>query len=833
MLNLDYTHQMKHILFFLTICISFSSNPLAAQQRRSPGAQKGPLIKGKVSGVLVDSLSGEKLEFASVAVVSSKDQKVINGTLTDAEGEFKVPEIPLGTYQLRVTFIGYQTKFVEEVTLTPKKPDTDLGKIMLSPADVQLDEVEITSERAVIENKVDRIVYNADQDITTVGGTAEDVLRKVPLLSVDINGNVSLRGNSNVQILMNGKPSGMFANSVADAIKMIPADEIKSVEVITTPGAKYDAEGSGGIINIITKKKSISGISGTFTGSVGNLQNNANLSINAGKGRFGLNGGANMYHSWPRDSRTTFIREDQVANGLRVLDQEGITESSRTGFFGRFGMFYDLNAYNSFSSDVNFRGFQSDRDGFNDAILTSPTLNQMYRQNQVTDDLRTGYDWNTAYTRTFSKKDQEFSIATQVSGNISNTDISLERLSDDPSLLLREDSENDGDNLEVTLQTDYTHPITEKIKLEVGVKTILRDIDSDYLFRVFDGDTDAFEFDPSRSNSFDYDQDVYAGYVSFNINVGEKYTLQAGTRYERTDIAGQFSDGSNSFTNDYDNILPSIILNRKLKNFSNAKISYNQRIQRPSLFFINPFVNTADRRNISFGNPTLSPEITHQIELGYNTFVKGVAINAALYYRRTEDIIESILTVNEEGISITTYDNVGQNNSIGLNFFGSATIKKIWTLRGGFDLYTYDGSGVINGVEVSNTNILYRINANSSFKLPKGLRLEFFGFFNSPRQTLQGTNPSFWLYNLALKKDLFKERGSVGLTFIDPFNKFKNFNSDIEGDTFFQRTTFRLPFRSIGINFSYQFGKLDFKPQRRNTNKINNTDTKSGEQGDF
>ncbi len=823
-----YLHMKQAILVFTLLMVQ-----LALLAQGPPGGRGGfsqtPKIKGKITGELVDSLSNQALEYASIAVFKPKAEKAVNGTMSETDGKFKVAEVPIGTYEVRISFIGYEPKTISNVELTPKSPDVDLGKIMLVATGVQLDEVEITSERAIIENKVDKIVYNAEQDITTVGGSAEDVLRKVPLLSVDINGNVSLRGNSNIQILMNGKPSGMFANNVADAIKMIPADEIKSVEVITTPGAKYDGEGSGGIINIITKKKTISGIAGNFTGSLGNLQNRANLSINAGKGRFGLNGNASLFHGWPRDARNYFYREDEVPNGLRILEQEGTTESYRTGLFGRFGMFYDMNAYNSFSSDFNLRGFNSVNDGIINALFTGPTINQEYAQDQDARNLRSGYDWNASYTKTTSKKGQEFSIATQVSGNLSTTDNELERTSElNPELYLRENSENDGNNLEVTLQTDYVHPFNDKLKMEVGLKSILRDIDSDFQFFEFEEGSEISTLDPTRSNLFDYDQDVYAAYLSFNINLGEKYSIQAGTRYEKTEIAGQFEDGSLDFSNDYDNILPSIIISRKLKNFSNLKLSYNQRIQRPSLFFINPFVNNIDQRNISFGNPDLAPEITHQIELGYNTFVKGIALNGAVYYRRTEDIIESVLSVDEEGISTTTYQNVGENNSFGLNFFGSGTVKKIWTIRGGFDLFTYDGSGIINGQEVSNTGLLYRINLNQNVKLPKGFIAEMFGFFNSPRQTLQGTRASFWIYSFAFKKEIFNEKGSVGLTFVEPFNKYKNFDSDFEGDGFRQITEFRIPFRSFGVNFSYRFGKLDFQQQRRRNNRINNNDAKDG-----
>jgi len=310
--------------------------------------------------------------------------------------------------------------------------------------------------------------------------------------------------------------------------------------------------------------------------------------------------------------------------------------------------------------------------------------------------------------------------------------------------------------------------------------------------------------------------------------------LTAGARYEHTTYGGDFDSGEvEKFSDKYDNFLPSIILSRKLKGFSSIKVSYNKRIQRPSLFYINPYPEVSDRRNTTAGNPFLLPEITHQFDLSYNTFVKGTVLYASIYYKYTNDAIESILTpmqINDSTvISNTSFSNIGTRENIGLNVFSSKTIK-FWTIRGNINASQYSGKGILNGEEVKASAIVYQAFVSSSFQLKKGWKAEMWGFWNSPRQTLQGFNPSFSMYSVGVKKDLWGKRGSIGLNIIDPFNETKNFRTKLEGDNFSQTSNFGLPFRSFGINFSYKFGKLDFKAKSRKSS-IKNDDQKQGDGG--
>ena len=813
----------------LAVTFLLMSGSLFAQWGPPGGGGSG--ITGKITGNVVDSTSGEIVEFATVALRFQDSSKDINGGITGDKGQFKITDVKPGKYDLLISFVGYKTKTISGIELTPRKPDYDLGVINLGGNAVLLDQIEVVGQAALIENKVDRIVYNAEQDATSQGGDATDVLRKVPMLSVDIEGNVSLRGSSQVRILLNGKPSGMFSNNVADALKMFPADQIKSVEVITTPGAKYDGEGTGGIINIVTKKKNVEGYSGSISGSVGTRQNRGSVNLNASKGRFGLNGSGGAYYSWPQNAPIEFLRTDRVGEGQRTFSQIGSSETSRLGFWGKAGAYYDINAYNSVNTSFFLRGYTFDRNGFQDAVISNPTLSlsELYRRATSGDQLRSGYDWNTDYTRTFKDSEKEFSIAVQVSGENSDDANIIDQTSENSAFTNREKQDNDGLNLETTFQVDYTHPISEKVKWEVGGKGVLRNIDSDYKYDVFDPDFSEFRRDGARSNFFNYKQDVYAGYSSFTVQLPKDYTMIAGLRYERTSIIGDFEGGGDQFKNEYDNLLPSFILSKKI-GFKTLKASFVRRIQRPSINFINPFVNSADPLNISFGNPGLAPEIANQVDLGYTSFNRGTVLATSLYYRRTSDVIQSLLSVREGGISATSFENIGLNNTVGANVFTSFTLKSFWTVRSNVDAGYFE----INSNDsrnLSNNGMIYKLFVSSNFNFKKsGLKADIFGFYNSPRFTLQGRVPSFSMMSFGVSKEIWNKRGSVGINVVEPFFENKSFESELEGDDFYQYSNVQVPFRSFGINFSYRFGKLDFKAKERRS-KIRNTDLKDGGDG--
>ncbi len=804
----------RYLLFFALIIMTTS---LSAQFGGGRGGG-APKIKGKISGVVIDSVTNQPVSFATISMKKNGRKKIVNGTLSDEDGSFSFVDINPGKYDLEISFIGYSAKIIDSLVTTKKKPDNNVGSIMIVPTDYLLDEVQVTAKRALIENKIDKIVFNAEDDSSVAGGDATDVLRKVPLLSVDLDGNVSLRGSQNVRILINGKPSGMFSSNAADALKMFPADQIKKVEVISSPGAKYDGEGSAGIINIVTKKDNIEGVAGTINASGGNRQNNANVTLNVGKGRFGFTTNGSVFYSTPADAENNFTRTNEAGDVLYSL--VGTTNTSRLGFNGSASAFYDFNAYNSLNSSLTFRGFGFDRSGSSVGNFGNFPFDRI----SSGDNLNSGYDWNLDYTKKFeSNETRELVFAGQISGNVQNQDNIVQDLAGN-NIQIRDDLiTNEGDNVEYTAQVDYVEPISKGTKLETGAKTVIRRIVSDSRFTP----------DNSRSNLFNYDQDVFAAYASLNFVVG-KLNFITGLRYERTNINGE-GEPISAFKNGYNNFLPNIAVSKSFKNFKTLKLSYSQRIERPSLFFINPFRNVTDFGNVTQGNPSLDPELVHQIEVGYNTNILGFSIFGNTYYRKSTNLIESIASLRSAGelglpdnidpnqeVSFTSYLNVGENNSIGVNLFTSKTIGK-FTLRGGGDVYTYNATGTVNGQELSNSALSYRLFTNGEFSFTGTVKADFFGFFQAPRFTLQGQNPSFSIFGFGVRKEL--NDWSLGIRVIEPFSANKSFDSDIQGDGFRQISSFSVPFRSIGLNVRYKFGKVDFRERK---SKVKNNDTKGG-----
>lgn len=804
---------MKTYLSIILVIIGFQ-----LQAQFPFGGNKGPVIKGKVEGLIADSITNEALSFSSIALKKKGSSIALNGVLSDDKGYFKFTDVSNGSYDLYISYVGYpEKKITFETTL--KNPDIHLGTIVLSPSTNILTEVEIKENRALVENRADKLVFNAENDASIAGGDATDVLRKVPMLSVDLNGNVSLRGSQNVRILINGKPSGMFSSNVADALKMFPADQIKSVEVITSPSAKYDAEGSGGIINIITKKQNVEGVAGSINASIGNRQNSLFANLNVGKGRFGLSSGAAVFYSVPAEGTNDFTRIDKVTGG--TILQLGTQNSSRLGGNGSVSAFYDFNGYNSINSTFTYRGFGMDMDGTTRGQISQQGLMDNFVRSNKVDNFFGGFDWNTDYTHKFSEREgQEISVGVQYMKDNQNQDYNLLETHDFSLLNRNTVLNNDGDNDEITIQADYVHPFTKAIKLETGAKMIMRNIVSDYNSQAFDINTG---YTPLTEN-FNYFQNVYAGYTSLNFLIARKYSLITGVRYEQTDIRGSFDKATElNFDNiKYDNILPNLAISRTFSGFRTLKLGYSKRIQRPSLMYINPFNNNQDFVNRTIGNPMLNPEIVQQVELGYNFTFKGISTFSSLFYKKTDGIIEQILSLDENQLSVTTYENIGTNNSVGLNTFITKTINLI-TLRTGGNLATYHAKGLINGMTEERKSYEYNLFLNGEVKITGTFKADFFGFFRSPVRTIQGDNPAFTIYGMGVRKE-FKD-WSLGVTLIEPFNANKYFKSNIETEAIRQSTSFGIPFRSFGINVRYKFGSVDFKER---TSKVKNSDLKQG-----
>ncbi|HQV01300.1 MAG TPA: outer membrane beta-barrel protein, partial [Bacteroidia bacterium] len=457
-----------------------------------------------------------------------------------------------------ISFIAYSAYRSDTIHITDKKPVVDLGNINFYTQSKTLKQANVVEEAPLIETQIDKIVYNASKDLTVKGGNAGDVLRNVPMVTVDLNGNVELRGTQNVRVLINNKPSNIMAASVADAMKMIPADEVEKVEVITSPSAKYDAEGTGGIINIITKRKNMQGLSGSVNAGLGTRSSNLFGNLNYRQGRFGIGtsvGGFGFFGN----GNLNALRTDYPNGAYSYLKQAGDNSVYGMGPFVQINSDYDINSKNTINASFRLNGFFNRTKGFTDNSLSfdNALYNPLFTNTSDVHTNRLGYDANIDYKKTFLKPNQEFTLSAQLTNNKTNTDYETERDTLE-NIYYREESLNKSYNKEATFQADYVHPITKKTTIEAGAKSIIRNVESDYHYDIYNFNTQQFEADSLRNNIFVYDQDIYAAYLQGSTSVG-KFGFKAGIRYEATEIEGKFLRTTEEppFASNYDNWVPS------------------------------------------------------------------------------------------------------------------------------------------------------------------------------------------------------------------------------------------------------------------------------------
>ena len=820
--------------------LSLMSLSLLAQPPHTPD-----LANGKITGIVQDSTNSKGVEFATVALLDPNTQKPINGEVCDDAGKFTLSKIPLGKYIISVSFIDYATKNIK-VQLTNKNNEVNLGKIILSPSAKLLKAVEIVGQKPLIEEKVDRTIYNAENDATAKGGDATDVLRRVPLLTVDMDGNVSLRGSQNIKVLINNKPSTITASSVADALKQIPADQIKSVEVITSPSAKYDAEGSSGIINIITKKNAMDGLTLNINSSAG--FRGSNLGLNGGyrKGKLGisLGGFGRAQYNTPGYFNNSQVTKDTTNTTYQTI-QNASTRNQNT--FGNYtlGLDYDIDKNNSLTGSVRF----GIRDGHNyqDNLTTLSYVNGTENLNNETVkninqlNLSHSVDGSLNYTHLFAKPNREFNLLTLYSQSNGNNNFITETTQSGsaptPSYIK---NINPTVNSEATIQADFQTPLTDLQLLEVGVKQIMRKATSNYDY--FQAGSDGVytpytgPISTYTSNSLDYTQNITAGYLSYTMSTRSKYSLKAGMRYEYTTITASTQNGPFAIP-DYGVLVPSVNLSKRLDNGNMLKLSFNRRIQRPSIQNLNPNFNGSNNSNISVGNPSLGPEYTNNYELGYNVNIKATSLSFSAFARTTDNAIQQVRSSLPGGIVLTTYDNIGVQDAYGASLFANVQISNKFSLSGGTDTYysvlKNPGTGDNDPLKASRSGWVYNVRMFGNYSLTKGWGLQFFGFYRGQQVTLQGYQGAFRIYSLSLQKEFNEKRGTIGLgaeNFLTPSMTVNNYSSSPvltqEGYNKFYNFNFK-------VTFGYRLGKLTANQPRKSKKSVNNDDLKdNGDQND-
>ncbi len=787
---------------------------------------------GSISGRTIDSVSMKPVEYTAISLISEENDKVVNGTTTDVKGEFKLTDVAPGSYKIQFYFLGYQTIVLDKIVLSASRPDVVLGEIKLVSKSTRLKEVTVSTEKSIIENKIDRTVYNVDQDITSQGGVATDVLKKVPQVSVDVDGNVELQGSTGIRFLINGKPSTIFGNNINDVLQSIPASQLQSIEVITSPGAKYDAEGTAGIINIILKRSTAEGINGNVSLSVGTRLENGSFNLNAHHNNFGINAfvsGNAQLTSQAKNSLNS-VSIDEALMQKNLLTQNGTTGYNRNGYLAGVGFDWDVSSNDNLSGSFGYDYFGNSNTG----TMNRQTENQDMNGNTLSvydDEFNTtnkfhenAFDCDLVYQKSFEEEDQELEISATGSFGKNYSYYRQEQMPvATDSVVDASYGDNPGTEDEIIVGVDYRQPLTEDALIEAGAKLTTTKISSTSDVYLLNSSSSEFDYNTTMSSVLDYQDYVYAGYVSSTIKFPNAIETMAGIRYEYTQTNAWFSNSGDLDAKPYGTVVPTCIVSYPLKKNQTIKIGYSRRIERPDYRDLNPFINASDPKNISMGNKNLRPEIGDKIEFSYiRNFEKGTTINTTLFYRGMKDDIQSYVryysayAVGDStyyNVAVSTRENVGRENNFGINLFISVPATSKINLRSNISCYErYIINGALPGEDIHGFS--YRINLNAAYEVTKSISVELFGNFSSQRINTQGKYPSFTTYNFAFRKQLFHKKGSIAFTATNPFKKYVTQKTELEGENFTSTAVRELPYQSFGINFTYKFGKLEFKNEK-------------------
>ena len=785
-----------------------------------------------ISGKVIDAESGQPLEYATFVLQDADNPDKVTGGITDTSGEFSIETAP-GKYNIRVEFLSFKTYSLNGQNYTSS---TNLGPIRLEADVAQLEAVEVVGERTTVEVRLDKKIYNIGKDITTSGGNVSDALNNIPSVSVDVEGAISLRGNDNVRILINGKPSALAGFGSTDILQQLPADAIEKVEVITSPSARYDAEGTAGILNIVLKKEKTLGINGSVNTTVGvpfNARVTTNFNIRTEK--FNIFNTLGYFH---RESPGSGLNDNRYFSDAsdfdRIIEDRDITRND-DGFNINIGMEYFLTDKSSVTGSFFYRWSdendvtENDNQRFSDGDLNSRTLrteDQAQKENSR--------QFSLNYTNNINDEGHKLTADLQYSYDNEDglTGIQENNTIPNNDLLALENIYDNQKQDDFLAQIDYVLPMGDA-QFEAGYRGNFEKEVNDYQLDTLNQNTGQFETNYDLTNVFTYRENVNALYTQYGNKYG-KFSVLLGLRLENTQMKGNVDANIDSealqeiigqdvdlnFDKNYLGLFPTVNLIFELSKTQNISIGYNRRINRPRGWFINPFPSRSSRTNVFQGNPDLDPAYANAYDIGYMKRWKKLTLTSSIYYQKEtrsfEFIREETGQVTSDGIQIirSLPINLSTNERIGAEAGVIYSPAKWWRLNSSFNFFTFTSDGEFNGVEYGTTNSSWFARLSSKFTLPAKIELQANSFYMGPRQTAQSDTKGMFSMNLAMSKDVFKDKATVSLNVSDVFNSRKR-RSFTETPTFTSDSEFQWRKRQINLSFIYRFNQPKEKNNRR------------------
>jgi ferric enterobactin receptor len=770
-----------------------------------------PLIaqKGLLTGKIMDSQTNTPLSYASVRIFKNSDSTLLTGNITGENGAFSI-EIPFGQSYAVIEFMGYKPLKVAAFSLSKEHLQHDLGLIKLSSAANTLDAVVVQAEKSTMELSLDKKIFNVGKDLSNAGGTATDILSNIPSVSVDVEGNVKLRGSENVRILIDGKPSGLVSFKGSAGLRQLQGSMIDKVEIITNPSARYEAEGMSGIINIVLKKEQKQGLNGSFELITGYPMNNglaANLNYRHKKVNFFINygiayrrqPGAGSQYQEVYGKDTTFISQ---------MDREG----NVTGFANNIkgGLDYFLNSKNTLTAFYLLRRTDVRRITdlvYKDYVFKTTNLTLRTERQQDEKETEPNSEYALTYKKTFDKKGQELVADVRILDYWERSDQIFTQNAFFPNGLVNvpntkvQKSLNDEFEKQYMVQLDYVQPLGKEGKFETGLRSSFRDMINDY--KVSEKDKNGnFPTVSDLDNYFIYNENIHALYTTLGNKQGQ-LSYQFGLRGELTDVTTTFLKTNQVTPRNYANLFPSAHFTYKLPKENAVQLSYSRRVRRPRYDDLNPFVTFSDNRNFFSGNAKLNPEFSHAFELGHVKYFDKGSFASSMYYRHTTDKIQTIRRVNNLGSATTQPENLLIEDAFGAEFTSQYTPVKWWKLdfNANFFRAITDGSN-IEAIYKSDTYSWFA-RQTSKFSLPHAIDLQVRGNYEAPQKLPQGQRQAFYYVDLGMNKDILHGKGTLTLNVSDLFNSRKN-RIITEGANFYTSGYFQGRKRQTNLTFIYR-----------------------------
>ena len=773
-----------------------------------------------ISGTIIDNESNTPLEYATISVFKQNDSIVKYGGITDLNGKFKL-KISKGIYNIKLEYISFKEKYLKNISINQSK---DLGKILLSIDENILDEIELIGEKTQIEIKLDKTVYNIGKDLTLKGSSVSDVLDNLPSIEVDVEGNISLRGNESVRILINGKPSGLVGISSNEALKQFPSESVEKVEVITSPSARYNAEGTAGIINIVLRRSKLEGLNGSLSLNSGypkRYGGSANVNFRTKKLNFFNNIGYST-----RETEGSFLNEteyftDKIDNNF--LNENGIRKSERTSNYLNTGIEYFISDKTSFVSSYVFRKSNGNTNNTNNIYQNfNKTIKNSVRTENETETNKTN-EFSINLTHQFSSEGHELTIDYQKekSSEYENGFISNSQLKPVFTKYLSEKAATDEIQESELFKLDYVLPIKKDGQFELGFRGSNQYQNIDYLAENEDSSGN-FVNDTNLSNNLLYNEKVNAFYTQYG-NKKNKFSYLLGLRYEESKTTvKQLANNTNNVKN-YNDFFPTINLAYEIKENETITFGYNRRIRRARSYFINPFPSKSSATNIFQGNPNINPTYSNGIDLGYLKRYKKLTLNGSIYYRKSTGEFTFIsentgdfVLVNEILVPVLrrTPINLASNERIGLEFNANFSQSKKWRLRGSLNFYESKTIGEYKGLVYDSKNLSWSGRLNNYFKLFSSIDWQTSFRYRAPQKTAVSERKASIYTNTAFSKDLFKDKVTLTFKINDIFEtgkwRIESFNKNYRS---YSESNWRGG-RSFELNLIYRFNQK--KNQRNN-----------------